>query len=417
MMTFEDSRSALGGLHPQWRIASVSKYIPYPSVTHAGGQYVGQHLGALADFAAIELFAPDTPLNRAAMPQFDVSASSELMRGVGPGATGRFKTLFDVESAWAGSAVAWPYRRLFQTDRAPWSALGASGLIEFHWSEMIALAPDVRRRLPDAVLVGIAHDVITQRWERAADAAANPLVRGAYSLAARRSRVQESRSFRDLDVLLVFSEKDAALASALAPETRVEVVHPGLGPTMPVKRDVDAASPVVLFTGALNRPDNERGILWFLDRIWPFISTDFPSARLVIAGANAQTGLIRAVSRAPRASLTGFVESLDPWYAQAAVFVAPLLTGAGVKFKTIDAMLRGVPVVSTTVGAEGIDASGLFASVTDDPREFAAAVVTELREPDRGRAAAAQRWADGVYGERAFRDRLRTLYGELLSGR
>lgn len=415
-MTAADSSRARGRSGHTSRITSVTKYIPFPSVAHAGGQYVWRHVDALRRFADVRLFAPDTPLNRAALPQASDGAPAELLRGVGPGGTGRLKTLFDIESAWQGSAVAWPYRRLFQTRRAPWRDLADADIIEFHWSEMIALAPAVRTRIPGVPLVGVAHDVITQRWERAASAAGNPAMKAAYALAARRSRRQESRSFGALDALLVFSEKDADLARRLAPTTRIEVVHPGLGPTEPVRRDVDPDAPVVLFTGALDRPDNARGIGWFLDRIWPAVIAAVPDARLVIAGANAQPALERAVERATRAELTGFVDSLDPWYARARVFVAPLLTGAGVKFKTLDAMLRRVPVVSTTVGAEGITATALFAGITDDPVRFGEEVIAQLRAPDDERAAQAQQWADGVYGVRAFQERLRLLYTELLPG-
>lgn len=413
-MTVDDRRDAPGSSGPSPRIASVSKYIPFPTAPHAGGQYVWHHVAALRRFADVGILAPDTPLNRDAIPHTAGGAPGRLLRGVGPGGAGRFKTVFDVESAWRGSAVAWPYRRLFQTGRGPWEELSRASLIEFHWSEMIALAPLVRRRLPGTPLIGVAHDVITQRWERSASASGNILLRAAYAQAARRSRAQESRSFAALDALLVFSDKDAALAASLAPTTRVEVVHPGLGPREPLERTIDASEPVVLFTGALSRPDNEHGILWFLERIWPAIAEAVPRARLVIAGANARPVLTRAVENTPRAMLTGFVDSLDPWYAQASVFVAPVRTGAGVKFKTIDAMLRGAPVVSTTVGAEGIDATSLFAAITDDADEFASAVVAELRQPNEERTAEAQRWADSVYGVEAFERRLRLLYEELL---
>jgi glycosyltransferase involved in cell wall biosynthesis len=406
MVTVEDPSSAQNHFGPARRIASVSKYIPFPSITHAGGQYVGRHLDALASVADVALLAPDTPLNRDAAPLFRGEADVRLLRGVGPGGRGRFKTLFDFESAWRGSAVALPYRRLFETSRGPWAELTDVDLIEFHWSEMIAVAPLVRRRLPRVPLVGIAHDVITQRWERAA----------AYALAADRSRRTESRSFASLDALLVFSEKDADLARALSPRTRVEVVHPGLGPTETISRVVDRTSPIVLFTGALNRSDNERGILWFLERVWPRVQAAVPTAQLVIAGANPQPPLVRAVSKAARTVLTGFVESLEPWYAQAAVFIAPLHTGAGVKFKTIDAMLRGVPVVSTTVGAEGIAAKSMFVGITDVETEFGDAVIAELQTPDVTRAEQARDWADHVYGVAAFHERLRTLYTELLPG-
>lgn len=394
-------------------VASLTKYIPYPGIAHAGGQYVLAHDRALSDFAEVRHFALDTPVNREALMRCEVPVS--LVRGVGPGGDGGFKTAWDVESALAGSAVPWPWRRLFRTDRAPWRDLERADVIELHWSEVIALAPAIRARLPHARLVGVAHDIITQRWERAAEEAGDPIRRTAFRLAAARSRAREARSFAALDTLIVFSEKDARLAQQLSPALTTAVVHPGLSPEVETERRVDGEAPVVLFTGALGRADNARGISWFIEKMWPTVHAAVPEARLVIAGANPPAALGALVSRTPGAELTGFVDSLDPYYASASVFVAPLRTGAGVKFKTVDAMLRGAPVVATTVGAEGIDATDLFAAVTDDPADFAAAVIAELREPNDDRAHRAAAWAENTYGNAAFRARVREVYEQVMA--
>jgi len=396
-------------------LASLTKYIPYPGIPHAGGQYVGAHYGALRTAFDIREIAPEAPLNRAAVARRSGSADVELMTGEGLLRGGRFKLLSDVDSAWAGSAVPSNIRRIFSRPESEiWHRLADAHVVEFQWSEMLALAPMVRRRLPGVPLVGVVHDVITQRWERAASAAAMPISAG-YRLAAERSRLREARSFSAVDLLIAFSEKDAQLVRALAPDARVEAVLPGLGP-LPGEgvRVPDAAVPIVLFTGALGRPDNSAAVEWFLDRVWPTVLAEVPAARFIAAGAGARPALQRSVRAAPRAELTGFVESLEPFYASASVFVAPLLTGAGVKFKTIDALLRGVPTVATAIGAEGIAAPELFAAVTEDPVEFSRAVVRELVYPDLDRTSRAARWAEVHYGRAAFEERLQSLYAELV---
>lgn len=390
---------------------SLTKYIPYPSVTHAGGQYLLAHDRALEGFVRLEQLAPDIPLNRAALP---LVGDGPLASLIGPRLDGVALTLARIESVWAGSSVYWPLRRLFRGDRAPWHRLEAADAVELQWSEMIALAPLIRRRLPGTPLIGIAHDIITQRLDRQAAARGSALCRALLRVAAARSRRRESRSFAALDVLIVFSEKDAELARELAPGVRVEVVHPGLGPSEPLPRAPHLDQPIVLFTGAMNRPENWQGASWFIEEIWERVLDAVPNARLVIAGANPPEALASKVASAPRAELTGFVDSLEPWYARAGVFAAPLRAGAGVKFKTIDAMLRGVPIVTTSVGAEGIDAPELFAAVTDDAGEFAAAVVEQLRDPDLALSERAQQWADGVYGTAAFEARIREVYADVI---
>ncbi len=394
---------------------SLTKYIPYPSVTHAGGQYVLAHDRALAGWAVVENLAPDIPLNREALPFVGDGPAASLLEGAH--LEGPALSVARLESVWSGSSIYRPVRRLFEGDRAPWAKLAAADVIELQWSEMIALAPLIKRRLPGKPIIGIAHDIITQRLDRQARAQGSALRRALLRLAAARSRKREAESFRAVDLLIVFSEKDAVLARSLAPDVRVEVVHPGLGPTDPLPRAPHPEAPIVLFTGAMNRPENSDAAGWFIDEVWPRVADSVPNARLVIAGAKPPGALAARVAQARRAELTGFVESLEPWYAQASVFVAPLRSGAGVKFKTIDAMLRGVPIVTTGVGAEGIDAPELFAAQTDDAAEFADAVIAELRSPDRVRTDEAQRWAESVYGVVAFEHRVRALYADIIDSK
>ncbi len=398
-------------------LASLTKYIPHPGVAHAGGQYAQHHYDALGEWMAVREIAPDTRLNRAAVQTLGDVSDVSLMPGIGLFRSGRFKALSDAESAWAGSSTTRNIRTAFARGHAPWELLSDADIIEFQWSEMTALAPRVREQLPRTPLVGIAHDVITQRWDRAAEAASWPMS-AAYRLAAARSGPRERRSFEALDAVIAFSDKDAALIAELAPGARAEVVLPGLGPAPGVRfaRDPDPAEPIVLFTGALGRADNHDAAMWFLERVWPVVVNAVPTARFIAAGAGPRPALQHLLQRSPRATATGFVESLEPFYARASVFVAPIFTGAGVKFKTIDAILRSVPLVATPVAVEGIPAPELEGTVSADPEVFAAAVVAALRTPDLARTDRLAGWADTRYGRSAFSARLRSVYGGLLPG-
>lgn len=393
-------------------VLSLSKYLAYPSITHAGGQYLADHISALETFATVLQIAPNTPLNSEAAAKGIHDSDSQLLPEGWPKLRGFWFRLCQIESVLAGSAIYLPVRKLFRDNRAPWAELARADIVELQWSEMIALAPAIRKKFPEKSLVGIAHDVITQRWRR--EAATSPkrsrriLARFAGWLSAKR----EAQSFAALDMLIVFSEKDAELALNLAPEVRAEVVHPGLGPK-PSKRLPSSAEPVALFVGAMSRPENSQSAIWFVEKIWPTVIAELPQARLIIAGANPDESLRRLASRSNRVELTGFVESLQAFYEHATVCVVPMLLGAGVKFKTVDAMLYGVPVVATSVGVEGIEAGGLFAAVTDDAEQFAAATVTALRSPNEKLANASKEWAERVYGRDTFVARIENLYGNL----
>lgn len=395
-------------------VISLTKYIPYPEISHAGGQYLLAHDRALSPVFEVRHLAPNTPLNRDALEHQGVVAHNNQL--IGPRLQGLWFKWLQFESVWAGGAVYWPIRRLFRTGRAPWSELAEAQIIEFQWSEMIALAPLVRRRLPGALLVGVAHDVISQWFDRESTSARSRVRRWLLQMIATRTRARESASFRALDVLVVFSSKDAELARELAPELRVEVVHPAVGSGEAPTRVAPPQSATVLFVGAMNRPENEDAVTWFMIHVWPHVLAAVPSARFVIAGAHPTPRLTKLVAESAQVELTGFVHSFDQVYADASVSVVPLRSGAGVKFKTVEAMMQGVPVVTTTVGAEGIDAQQLLTAIEDGPDAFAAAVVTQLRTPNTKLAQQAQEWAQGVYGVKAFSERVTGLYAEVANG-
>jgi glycosyltransferase involved in cell wall biosynthesis len=223
-----------------------------------------------------------------------------------------------------------------------------------------------------------------------------------------------------VDRVIVFSEKDAEIALDIAPTARVEVVPPGLGEAEPEigapPAELRSAHPTVLFTGAMNRPDNHEGVLWFLEAVWPEVCELAPNARFVIAGADPPPRLKQRAAEFTNVELTGYVDSLEPYYAAADVMVVPLFTGAGVKFKTIDAMLRGIPVVSTPVGAEGLGDPSLYVDVTTDAPAFARAVVATLADPAAAPTARAREWASLRFGFEGFAERLSTVYEQLMDG-
>jgi len=397
-------------------LVSFTKYIPHPGIAHAGGQYALHHYSALADTFDVLALAPDSALNRAALDRAD-GFDAEIITGRGAISSGRSKPLADLESLVAGSAAPRDVRLAIARGSDQMNKIRDADVVEFQWSEMMSLAPRVRADNPGLPLVGVAHDVITQRWVRAADAARPGLSR-AYRWAAVRSRSRERESFEALDVVIAFSEKDAHLVNDISPGTRVEVVRPGLSPlALPLRKPPSTNNPTVLFTGALNRSDNSDAVMWFLENVWDDVHDRVPAARFVVAGAGASKALRRAVARRPHAEMTGYVKSLEPYYASASVFVVPLFTGAGVKFKTIDAMLRGVPVVATPVGVEGIDRASEFARVATAPADFVDATVEALSGARDGQAEQGARWAAEAYGYASFRQRLHGIYAELADRR
>ena len=136
--------------------------------------------------------------------------------------------------------------------------------------------------------------------------------------------------------------------------------------------------PRVLFTGTMSYPPNRQGGSWLAERVWPLVRERVPDARLDIVGKDPPAGLQR-LDGADGISVAGFVPSMAPYFEAAQVVAVPILTGAGIRVKIIEAMAAGRPVVSTSLGCEGLGLDpGRHLLVHDEPDAFADALVSLL---------------------------------------
>lgn len=136
----------------------------------------------------------------------------------------------------------------------------------------------------------------------------------------------------------------------------------------------------IVFVGGFGHPPNADAAIWFVQNVLPAILARVPTARLAIVGSNPPACV--AQLRGPRVSLFANVTDaeLRAWYGRAKVAVVPLLAGAGVKLKTVEALWHGVPVVLTPVGAQGLPGVDRVVAVESEPAAFAAAVCDLLTD-------------------------------------
>jgi glycosyltransferase involved in cell wall biosynthesis len=281
-------------------------------------------------------------------------------------------------------------------------------VIDLQFSETIRLAPMMRRLNPSARLVGTFHDVQSQLFGREVDG--SPEDAAFWLAAADRARREEAKAVRRLDETLVFSAKDAHL---LGDPRNARIVRPPLARGDEVRHRAPMGRPTICFVAHLARPENEQAVVWFLQEGWARVRAAIPEARWVIAGAGASAELVDRVSQSPGVDLAGYVPDLSQVYTEASVALIPLRQGAGLKFKTVEAMLAGVPLVTTSVGAEGVAPDHYFALVADRVDHLTSAVIDVLQKPEhhQRRADEAQLWAQQSYGVDAFKQHIRAAYG------
>jgi glycosyltransferase involved in cell wall biosynthesis len=141
----------------------------------------------------------------------------------------------------------------------------------------------------------------------------------------------------------------------------------------------------MLFVGSFRHLPNREALTWFVDQVLPRVVEKTPEATLVIVGSDLPPSL-SSLSANPNIRPTGFVDDIRQPLRDCAVFVCPILSGSGIRVKLLEAFAAGIPVVSTTVGAEGLTKQrGLVCELGDTPEEFAAAIVKLFTDRDYAR--------------------------------
>jgi glycosyltransferase involved in cell wall biosynthesis len=242
------------------------------------------------------------------------------------------------------------------------------------------------------------------------------LIGGLYSaLQAAKLRRYEGAAVSSADAVAVVSEADAAALDRIGRPRRLAVVPNGVDTARLPRRSGDGDGRTVLFTGTMDYRPNVDAVAWFVSEVWPRVRASAPSARFRIVG-RAATPAVRALAGSPGVEVTGEVDDVAPYFGDAAVYVAPLRIGGGSRLKLLEACAHGVPIVSTSLGAEGIDlVPGRDALLADEPAPFAGAVVGLLRDQASRRrlADAGRALVESRYDWRAVAPRLEALYREL----
>jgi len=140
--------------------------------------------------------------------------------------------------------------------------------------------------------------------------------------------------------------------------------------------------PRLVFTGTLGYPPNGQGIRWFADHVWPRVLRAVPDAQLDIIGRAPPPG-VQALEHRAGITVVGPVPAMAPYFARAHAVVVPILTGAGIRVKVVEAMAAGRAIVSTSLGWAGLPhvEPGRHLLVADDPHDFAQAAIRLLLEP------------------------------------
>jgi glycosyltransferase involved in cell wall biosynthesis len=253
-------------------------------------------------------------------------------------------------------------------------------VVQFEFAQMTAFQ-FARRSDSGPVFVLDEHNVEYDILRRTARAEGE-LPRHVYNSINWRKLAREERSaWRRFDGIALTSRRDEELLLSECRSAATAVVPNGV--------DVNAFSPLegraepglLLFFGAINYQPNHDGVIHFIDQVFPAIRRAHPNARFCILGPGARQSVLDRQGNG--VEVLGMVDEVGPYIDRAAAIVVPLRIGGGTRLKIVEALAKGKPVISTSLGAEGLDVvHDQHLLLGDEPDEFAHQVGRVLDDPE-----------------------------------
>jgi glycosyltransferase involved in cell wall biosynthesis len=264
-------------------------------------------------------------------------------------------------------------------------------------------------RVPGAFKVLDAHNALWLLYKRLWETMPPGLRKSILGRDWRLLKSYEGRVVRAFDAVLAVSHEDeralqeAAGQPAAGQPVDVVVIPVAIDTGEIVVVERRASPNHILHIGTMYWPPNIDGVKWFVERVYPLIRQRRPDVRFDVIGARPPAELLALNDAGLGIRVTDYVEDCTPYQQQAAVMVVPLRAGGGMRVKILNGLAEGIPIVSTTLGCEGIEVTpGRDILVGDTPEAFGAEVLRVLNDPDLGwqLAANGRLLAEGVYDYR-----------------
>lgn len=260
-------------------------------------------------------------------------------------------------------------------------------LFVLEWTQMVFLAKQIKELFPEAKLVASEHDVsylgFKRRWEYAKTEKEKRKLQRFYN----NVKKEELEALSYCDLICPHNEKDADLLIADGvPAEKVFPIVAYFDNYAKIQRKPKKYQ--LMFYGAMKREENYLSAIWFIEHVLPQLQ-EYP-LEFVVVGSNPEVQLLQAAEEynatfgaknGSKVTVTGFVQTVNPYFEESACLVAPLVLGAGIKVKILEAMSGGVPVLTNEIGIEGIPATdGKEYLHCTTPEEYVQAIKNIMEE-------------------------------------
>lgn len=282
--------------------------------------------------------------------------------------------------------------------------------------ELLYMSPylDTIRKYSDAKVVLRAHNVEHLIWERLTKSEKNPVKKFYLKHLSSTLSLYEHNVLIRYDGIVPITGKDAEFFKSVS-STPVCPVSFGINIGKPEIKRKSKSENALFHIGAMNWMPNEEGIKWFLDEVWPMINKNIPGLKVYLAGREMPGWLTRLNQE--NVEVVGEVPDASEFVLSKSISIAPLLSGSGIRIKIIESMSKGRAVISTSVGAEGINiSSGENIMIADTPEAFykAAKWLYENPEACKKMGEKAKRLIGEEHDTSKIIQRLVSFYREIL---
>jgi glycosyltransferase involved in cell wall biosynthesis len=247
--------------------------------------------------------------------------------------------------------------------------------------ELLFMSPYIKsiRKYSDARIVLRAHNIEHLIWERLESSVRNPVKKFYLRHLAKTLKHYEMNILQSYNGIVPITEKDATFFKEHT-TTPVYPVSFGIDTSKIKTSDIKDQEHALFHIGAMNWLPNEEGIKWFLEHVWPKVHQLLPGIKLYLAGREMPDWLINTDLK--NVFVVGEVEDAQEFIESKAISIAPLLSGSGIRIKIIESMALGKAVISTSIGAEGINYTNKQnILIADTPEEFVQAIQFLFNDP------------------------------------
>jgi glycosyltransferase involved in cell wall biosynthesis len=241
---------------------------------------------------------------------------------------------------------------------------------------------DTVRKYSDARIVLRAHNIEHEIWKRNAENQKRFAKSNYLRILSRRLKKYEGRYVNAYDFLVPITERDALKFNEIGNKKASFVCPFGYDFDKTTFSEPRDEPKDIFFIGSLDWMPNQEGLVWVIKNVWQKILTMHPDIRFYVAGKNAPQWLIRFFSE-HHIDYMGEVDDAYRFMESKAIMVVPLFSGSGMRVKIVEAMAAGKVVISTSVGAEGIDLkNGEHLVIADNEKEFVSGIEKLLSNPE-----------------------------------